>query len=95
MIDRFPLFLVELLGTCPCSGQGVHAWLFKAARQLHTHLPAVEIVRLRKAALQTAGAGFREARLLQRFKTRFRERGNPAGLAGPVPRAFRRRSGRW
>jgi hypothetical protein len=46
MIDRFPPFLQELLTACPHTGEGVHDWLFRVARQLHAHLPAIEIVGL-------------------------------------------------
>jgi hypothetical protein len=46
MTDRFPPFLQELLTACPHTGEGVHDWLFRVARQLHAHLPAIEIVNL-------------------------------------------------
>ena len=46
MIDQLPAFLQEMLRACPQSGEGVHRWLFRVARQLHAHMPAIEIVRL-------------------------------------------------
>ena len=55
MIDRLPPFLVELLGACPRAGEGVHAWLFKVARQLHAHLPAIEIMRLLESRVANCG----------------------------------------
>jgi hypothetical protein len=33
--NGYPRFLAELLSSCPVSGQGVHAWLFRVARYLH------------------------------------------------------------
>ena len=36
----------ELLAVPPRAGEGVHAWLFRVARQLHAHLPAGEFVQL-------------------------------------------------
>ena len=46
MIEQLPVFLQEMLSACPHTGEGVHKWLFRTARQLHAHLPAVEIVNL-------------------------------------------------
>jgi hypothetical protein len=46
MIDQLPEFLQEMLRACPHTGEGVHTWLFKCARQLHAHMPAVEIINL-------------------------------------------------
>ena len=55
MNRQLPPFLEELLGACPKSGEGVHAWLFRVARQLHAHLPAVEIVVLLERASAHCG----------------------------------------
>ena len=55
MIDRLPPFLQELLRSCPRAGEGVHNWLFRVARQLHAHLPAVEIVDLLERAIKNCG----------------------------------------
>ena len=43
---QLPHFLRELIAKPPRASEGVHAWLFKVARQLHAHLPAGEIVEL-------------------------------------------------
>ena len=55
MIDRFPAFLQELLRACPHTGEGVHDWLFRVARQLHAHLPALEIVSLLESRVANCG----------------------------------------
>ena len=44
--SEFPPFLRELIDNPPQAGNGIHHWLFKAARQLHAHLPSCEIVSL-------------------------------------------------
>jgi len=49
MTRQLPSFLQDLLAAPPRAGEGVHDWLFRVARQLHAHLPAVEIV----ASLET------------------------------------------
>jgi hypothetical protein len=43
---QHPLFLHHLLNNPPRAGEGVHFWLYRAARQLHVHLPAVKIINL-------------------------------------------------
>ncbi len=37
MTSTLPQFLRDLLGSPPRHGEGVHAWIFRVARQLHTH----------------------------------------------------------
>ncbi len=46
MTRDLPPFLREMLAAPPLAGEGVHAWLFRVARQLHAHFPAPEIVTL-------------------------------------------------
>ena len=55
MIDRFPRFLQELLSARPRAGEGVHGWLFRVARQLHAHMPALEIVSLLESRVANCG----------------------------------------
>jgi hypothetical protein len=52
---EFPQFLLDLLDTPPHAGEGVHLWLFRVARHLHAHLPAVEILNLLKSRVQGCG----------------------------------------
>ena len=44
--NELPQFLIDLIGSTPTAGNGVHGWLFRVARQLHAHLPAGEIITL-------------------------------------------------
>jgi hypothetical protein len=55
MTGELPPFLQELLAAPPRAGEGVHNWLFRVARQLHAHLPAVEIVTLLRNRVQSCG----------------------------------------
>jgi len=55
MNDQLPEFLEELLLACPHTGEGVHNWLFKVARQLHAHMPALEIVSLLERMSENCG----------------------------------------
>ena len=55
MNDQLPEFLEEMLRACPHTGEGVHNWLFKVARQLHAHMPAPEIVNLLESQVANCG----------------------------------------
>jgi hypothetical protein len=54
-INKLPPFLRELLAAPPRAGEGVHAWLFRVARQLHAHLPAGEILTLLECLVGNCG----------------------------------------
>jgi hypothetical protein len=55
MTREFPPFLRDLLASPPRAGEGVHDWIFRVARQLHAHLPAVEIVALLETRVANCG----------------------------------------
>jgi hypothetical protein len=55
MTRNLPAWLSDLLANPPRAGEGVHAWLFRAARQLHAHSPATEVVRILEAAVSNCG----------------------------------------
>ena len=59
MKDTLPRHIRDLLGSCPLAGQGVHNWLFRCARSLHSHCSVAEIEQLLAAA--SAGCGRRIA----------------------------------
>ena len=52
---NLPPFLREMLSAPPRTGEGVHNFLFRAARQLHAHLPATEIVDLLENCVANCG----------------------------------------
>jgi hypothetical protein len=53
--NALPDFLRTMIDKPPVAGTGVHQWLFKVARQLHTHYPATEIVRVLETAVAQCG----------------------------------------
>jgi hypothetical protein len=55
MTRAFPKFVQDQLNSPPRAGEGVHAWLFRVARQLHAHLPAGEIVGLLESRVANCG----------------------------------------
>lgn len=55
MTCYLPPFVREMLATPPRAGEGVHGFIFRAARQLHAHYPATEIVRILESVV--AGCG--------------------------------------
>jgi hypothetical protein len=55
MTRQLPVFVRNMLAAPPRAGEGVHSWLFRAARQLHAHLPAGEIVQLLESQIATCG----------------------------------------
>lgn len=55
MTRDLPPFPRDLLAVPPRHGEGVHQWLFQAARHLHAHLPAGEIVTLLENRVASCG----------------------------------------
>ena len=55
MTRSLPQFVRDLLASPPRAGEGVHHWLFRVARQLHAHLPGVEIVQLLERRVASCG----------------------------------------
>jgi len=53
--SELPRFLLDLIAACPRSGEGLHLWLFKVARQLHAHRDHAEIVALLAATVADCG----------------------------------------
>jgi len=54
-ITTLPQFLRDLISCPPKAGDGVHAWLFKLARQLHAHRTPEEATELLSAAVEGCG----------------------------------------
>jgi hypothetical protein len=54
-MKTLPPFLDEMLAAAPRAGEGVHGWLYRVARQLHAHLPAVEIIALLESRVKDCG----------------------------------------
>ena len=54
-MSDLPQFLLDLIGNPPASGDGVHLWLFRVARQLHAHRKEEDIFWLFKVSLENCG----------------------------------------
>lgn len=54
-MKTLPPFLTDMLAAPPSAGGGVHNWLFRAARNLHAHMPAPEIMALLESRVQQCG----------------------------------------
>lgn len=52
---ELPVWLDKLASSPPSAGQGLHGWLYRVSRQLHAHLPAIEIVRLLESRVVNCG----------------------------------------
>ena len=55
MTSSLPTFVRAMLDAPPRAGEGVHDWLYRVARQLHAHLPAVDIMKLLESSVANCG----------------------------------------
>jgi len=81
---NLPPFLTDLLAAPPRAGEGVHAWLYRVARQLHAHLPAVEIVALLESRVQGCGRHVSRQEIADAVKNSLACAWQPSGNAAPV-----------
>ena len=84
MTRELPPFLQDLLAAVPRAGNGVHAWLFQVARQLHAHLPAVEIVALLECRAQGCGRHVSRKEIEDAVKNALACAWQPSGNAAPM-----------
>ncbi|MDE2105465.1 MAG: hypothetical protein KGL39_50020 [Patescibacteria group bacterium] len=63
-----PPFLLDLLRAPPRAGAGVHAWLFRVARQLHAHYLPADIVQLLEARVAQCGRVVPRTEIVQAVK---------------------------
>lgn len=68
MTHDLPPFLRDLISAPPRAGAGVHAWLFRVARQLHARLPAPEIVKLLESRVAQCGRVVPRTEIVQAVK---------------------------
>ena len=69
---------------CRVPVNGVHAWLFQVARQLHAHLPAVEIVALLECRAQGCGRHVSRKEIEDAVKNALACAWRPSGNAAPM-----------
>jgi len=83
-LKTLPPFLDELLAAPPRAGDGVHPWLYRVARQLHAHLPAVEIVTLLESRLRGCGRHVPRKEIEDAVKNSLLCAWQPRGNAAPI-----------
>jgi hypothetical protein len=87
MTRELPSFLQDLIAMPPRAGEGVHAWLFRVARQLHAHLPAGEIVNLLENRVQGCGRRVSRKEIEDAVKNSIPCAWQPMGNAAPTQSA--------
>jgi len=68
MSQGLPHFVRHLLSAPPQAGDGVHVWLFRVARQLHAHLPAVTIFALLKSRTSACGRHVSDSEIMEAIR---------------------------
>ena len=84
MTRELPQFIHVLLAAPPQAGEGVHAWLFQVARQLHAHLPAGEIVAVLERRVQGCGRHVSRKEIEDAVKNALASAWQPSGNAAPM-----------
>ena len=82
--NRIPDWLHSLIASPPRAGEGVHAWLFRVARQLHAHLPAGEIVRLLETQVASCGRHVGRPEIVAAVQSALACAWQASGKAAPV-----------
>jgi hypothetical protein len=83
-VQTLPDWLRDLVAAPPRAGEGVHAWLFRVARQLHAHLPAGEIVRLLETQVAQCGRHVPRAEIVSAVQNALACAWQPTGKAAPA-----------
>ena len=86
-MKTLPSFIDEMLSAPPRAGEGVHNYLFRVARQLHAHLPAVEIVALLESRVHGCGRHVSRMEIEDAVKNALACAWQPRGNAVPVQSA--------
>ncbi len=84
MTHQLPQFIHDLLAAPPRAGEGVHGWLYRVARQLHAHLPAVEIIGLLESRVQGCGRVVSRKEIADAVQNSMATAWQPNGNATPV-----------
>jgi hypothetical protein len=85
MTRDLPPFVQEMLASPPHAGEGIHRWLYSVARQLHAHLPAIEIVALLENRVQGCGRHVSWKEIEDAVKNSLLCAWRPRGSTAPVP----------
>lgn len=76
---KLPQWLLGLIAAPPQAGEGVHAWLYRVARQLHAHLPAGEIVNLLESRVANCGRSVPRSEIVSAVQNSFACAWQPTG----------------
>lgn len=80
----FPQFLQDLIACPPPHGSGVHQWLFKVARQLHTHRQPEDMLPLLTAAVDGCGRHVPQSEIQAAIDDAAKCAWQPNGSGSPV-----------
>jgi len=83
-MKTLPRFVEEMLAAPPRAGEGVHPWLYRVARQLHAHLPAVEIIALLESRVKDCGRHVSRKEITDAVQAAMLTAWQPNGNAAPV-----------
>jgi hypothetical protein len=83
-MKTLPRFIDEMLAAPPRAGEGVHGFLYRVARQLHAHLPAVEIIALLESRVQGCGRHVSRKEITDAVQAAVLTAWQPNGKAAPV-----------
>lgn len=85
--STLPPFILEMLAAPPRAGEGIHNFLFRAARQLHAHFRPQEIFSLLKERVQNCGRHVSDSEIWDAIKNSLPCAWQPNGNAAPVKAA--------
>ena len=85
MTRALPQFLHDLLAAPPRAKEGVHNYLYRVARQLHAHLPAVEMFAVLEKATANCGRHVSRKEIEDAIKNSIGCAWKPNGKTAPVP----------
>ena len=83
-MKTLPPFIDEMLAAPPRAGEGVHGWLYRVARQLHAHLPAVEIIALLESRVKDCGRHVSRKEITDAVQNSLATAWQPNGNTAPV-----------
>lgn len=84
-----------MLTAPPHAGEGVHIWLYRLARQLHAHLPALEIITLLEERTCNCGRHVSRKEIEDAVKNSISSAWQPNSKSSNVPNTGRPAPSKW
>ena len=94
-MKTFPPFLAEMLAAPPHAGEGVHNWIFRVSRQLHAHLPALEIITLLEERTRACGRNVSRKEIEDAVRTSISSAWKPSGKTTSATHAEKPAPKKW